>query len=374
MDEFDRIVTDPGLRRVDVEEHALGPNADGLLHGRFHVFSTSGTTGVRGLFVFDEQEWRTWIAAGMRQLTWTGVTPETRLAAIGAPSPLHCTRRLFAAFRSGRSGSPELTVLTPIEQTVAALNEYQPEVLGGYASIMALLADEQLAGRLRISPRIVPVSSEVLTEDMDERIRRAWKTAPSNIYASTEALFIAGPAAGETGMHVSEDLLIVESVDERNRPVAAGTPGYKLLLTSFVGRTQPLIRYELSDSVTFAEEIGGSRLPYARIERVDGRNDDILRLPAGGGGEVAVHPYALRAPFSTLPGVRQYQIVERPGRLAVRVALSPEAPSGTPELVRARVGGVLATAGAAVELDVDSVAAIEREPGIGAKVKLVKRL
>jgi hypothetical protein len=45
-------------------------------------------------------------------------------------------------------------------------------------------------------------------------------------------------------------------------------------------------------------------LPYARIAAVDGRSDDIIALPAAGGGRVVVHPFRLRAPFAALPDVR----------------------------------------------------------------------
>jgi phenylacetate-CoA ligase len=48
-------------------------------------------------------------------------------------------------------------------EVVARLNELQPDALVAYASMIRTLADEQLAGRLRIAPRAVNSSSEVLT-------------------------------------------------------------------------------------------------------------------------------------------------------------------------------------------------------------------
>ena len=53
-------------------------------------------------------------------------------------------------------------------------------------------------------------------------------------------------------MDVLEDLVVLEVVDEHDRPVEPGVPGYKVLLTNLVGRAQPLLRYELTDSVTLA--------------------------------------------------------------------------------------------------------------------------
>ena len=53
--------------------------------------------------------------------------------------------------------------------------------------MIALLAEEQLQGRLAIEPRVVLTSSEVLTDDAAARIEAAWGTTPVNAYSSTEA-------------------------------------------------------------------------------------------------------------------------------------------------------------------------------------------
>ena len=51
----------------------------------------------------------------------------------------------------------------PLAEIVARLNAAQPPALIGYASKLAELAREQLAGRLSITPRSVVSISEVLT-------------------------------------------------------------------------------------------------------------------------------------------------------------------------------------------------------------------
>jgi phenylacetate-coenzyme A ligase PaaK-like adenylate-forming protein len=71
-----------------------------------------------------------------------------------------------------------------------------------------------------------------------------------------------------------------------------------VLVTNLINRAQPLIRYELSDSATVADGPDSSGLPFQRLAAVDGRSDDIFRFPSAMGGEVAVHPYRLRAPFA----------------------------------------------------------------------------
>ena len=63
---------------------------------------------------------------------------------------------------------------TPLPDLVEALNEYEPEALIAYASVLGMLADEQLEGRLSIEPRVTIATSEVLTEQLAERVGKAW--------------------------------------------------------------------------------------------------------------------------------------------------------------------------------------------------------
>ena len=371
MDNFDRIVTDPALQLSELEAHVTSAEANRPFRG-YRVFSTSGTAGLRGLTIYSHEEFALWTAASLRLFAWTGITPQTRLVAIGSPDPVHITNQLFSAFRSGRQDAPRVSVLTPIDEIVAALNEYQPEALVGYTSVGHLLAQQQLDGRLRIQPRVVALGSEVLTGEATQRIREAWRIEPVNVYASTEVLFIATSRPPHTDLHIYDDLLIIEVVDEHNRPVPPGKPGFKVLVTNLVNRVQPLIRYELSDSVVLAEGPDPSGLPYGRFASVDGRSDDVLRLSARAGGELPVYPYRLRAPFSGLSEVRQYQIIHDESGLQVRVVLQPAASPETLVRVREALLRALDDIGAlAPSIEVVPVASIEREAH-GSKLKLIK--
>jgi phenylacetate-coenzyme A ligase PaaK-like adenylate-forming protein len=90
MDNFDRIVTDPRLRLA----HLAGADPGRPVLGRYRVFATAGTTGLRGLFVYSDEEFACWIATCLRGMACWGLTPATRLAGIGSPSPLHISNQL----------------------------------------------------------------------------------------------------------------------------------------------------------------------------------------------------------------------------------------------------------------------------------------
>ena len=241
-----------------------------LYLGEYRIFSTSGTTGIPGLFLYSQAEFAHWVAVFVRSFARLGMTPETRIVGVGAPSALHLSQQVIAAMQAGRGGTPKISVATPLDEMVAALEAYRPEVIGGYPSVIALLAEEQLQGRLSMAPRVVLTTSEVLTEDAAARIEAAW-TKPVEGYFTTEVGVVAAGSLDHVGQHVCEEAL-VEVVDEENRPVPAGTLGSKVLLTNLVNRTQPLIRYELSDAVVVDDGPDPSQRPYDRIMRIDGRS------------------------------------------------------------------------------------------------------
>ena len=133
MDNFDSIVTEPRLRRAELEAHLAGPGAGQPYLGRYRLFTTAGTTGLRGLFVEDADEFAVWIGTCLRGLASWGIGPATRLAGIGSPSPLHISNQVYAELLAGRAGAaPRLAVTTPVPEMVAALNAFQPEALTAY--------------------------------------------------------------------------------------------------------------------------------------------------------------------------------------------------------------------------------------------------
>jgi phenylacetate-coenzyme A ligase PaaK-like adenylate-forming protein len=380
MGHFDEIVTDGRLRRGQVEAHLAGPSAGELLGG-FRVFSTAGSTGRRGVFAYSAAEFAVWMAAQVRMLHTMGVTASMRVAAVGAPDPVHLSRQVFAALAAGRPAAvtagrpavPDLSVTTPLPELVSALNAYQPDAVPTYASTAAMLAEEQLAGRLRIAPAIVATGAEVLTGDMRQRIVEAWGVEPHQAYLATEAPLLASTCARQVGLHLWEDLTLVEVVDDRNQPAEPGVPGHKVLITNLVNRTQPLIRYELSDSVTLAADPDPTGMPFRRLAAVDGRSDDAIALPAADGTTVTVHPLRLRAPFGAFPDVIQYQIGYDGTALTVRLVLRGGSSPGLPGQIQAALTRALRQAGAVPPpITTVRVPVIDREPGHAGKYKLVK--
>jgi phenylacetate-coenzyme A ligase PaaK-like adenylate-forming protein len=244
---------------------------------------------------------------------------------------------------------------------VDALNAYRPEAIVGYPTVAALLADEQLEGRLDIAPRILAFGSEPITADIVGRVEAAWGVRPANVYATTEVPIVASSSPQDPCLDIAEDLVVVEVEDDR------------ILVTNLASRTLPLIRYEIGDVVTAADGPSPAGRPYRRLVAVQGRSGDVLRLTGRDGARVAVHPFRLGRPLAAFPDVRQFQVLVAGERVTMRVVLKPSAPRDVPDRLRAAIARELEDAGAPTpDVAVEPVAAIVRDDGPGAKLKLVR--
>jgi phenylacetate-coenzyme A ligase PaaK-like adenylate-forming protein len=215
-----------------------------------------------------------------------------------------------------------LGVTMPIPRLVEALNAFQPELMLAYPSVGALLAEEQLRGRLRISPTGITTTSELCTPQMAERMAEAFGVRPDQMYGTTEGAW-ATSCEQRGAMHLFEDLSIFENVDDEGQPVPDGERGSRLLVTNLYNRVQPMIRFEVSDLVTLESEPCACGRTTRRMTSVDGRADDVLYL-AGHHGRVPVHPLQFDV-VTADRAVREFQVVQERERLRLRVVLREDA-------------------------------------------------
>ncbi|MFZ5482028.1 MAG: phenylacetate--CoA ligase family protein [Myxococcota bacterium] len=372
MARWDDIVTDPDLRLADAQAHVAEMAAGALFRGRWYVSATSGTSGTRGVFAWEPSEWAWILASYARAQDWAGVgvslAKRRRMAVVSSKAPWHQSALVGATVDSPWIPTLRLDAAAPLAETCAALDAFQPETLVLYASMARVLAEEQLGGRLRIRPRAVFCASEVLTGATRARARDAWGSEPFEVYAATEPAGIASECLAHR-MHLYEDLVIPEFVDEGGRAVPPGTFGARTLVTVLFSRTLPLLRYELDDRVRPSAEPCGCGRPYATIDGIEGRADEVLELPAAAGGTLAIHPVLFHQVLEPV-SAHGWQVVANGDAITVLVA-HPVAPFDPRALAaalcrRLREAGVLAPA-----VRVETVDAIPR--GATAKARQVRR-
>jgi len=332
MDNFDDVVTDTAVMRSEVDAFVadLG-NVGHRFLGRYPVWMTSGTTGEPGIFLQDDRALTATDAVGDRWSIPAFLSPKTlerllrnsmraaELAVSGghyaAASGIAMIREEHPFMRDRiRLFSPK----QPLSELVTSLNEYQPVILIGYTSVIKELAREQRAGQLDIQPAFITPSGEPITDAEKQELRETFDCTVREIYGATEFYAIAVECA-HGNLHANTDWVVLEPVDENYQLVDPGEPSDTVLLTNLANRIQPIVRYELGDSVTIYEGPCPCGSPFPVLE-VEGRQGEILRFETDEGETVPVFPLALTSVVEEVPGVQRTQIVRTgPDTLSVRL-------------------------------------------------------
>jgi len=322
IDHFDDIVTDRRITMRALDDHVARRRPGTRFRHRYWVCATSGTSGRHAVFPYGFSEWATVLASYSRVNDWAGVhwkpPHRLRIGIVGAQSRWHQSAAAPHSLRSLFVAISPMSPADPLREISTRLSAKVPDVLLILAGMVPALTEEAKSGRLRIAPQAVISVAELLTPAARRLIRETWNVEPYDMYATTEAAGMAAECGCHAGLHLFEDLIIPEVVDERNRPVPTGTPGAKLLVTVLYSRTVPLIRYQLEDSVTLNAGPCPCGRPFQRLSRVEGRIAETLRFDRGDATAAVLHPVRFGSIFDTLE-LKGWQVVRRPHRLTILV-------------------------------------------------------
>jgi phenylacetate-coenzyme A ligase PaaK-like adenylate-forming protein len=364
MDDVAASLTDRSITRADLEAFVADPARVGeLLRDRYAVWTSSGTSGDPGLFVHDRRAIA--IYEALEVLRFRGLPSFAdygtrffggeRFALVmvtgGHFASVSSTEHLRRAFPWLAETVRPFSLFAPLAELVAQLNDYGPALLATYPTAAEVLANEQVAGRLRLRLAELWTGGEFLPDCVKTRLEQVFGCRVRNGYGASEFLSIASDC-GHGAMHVNADWVLLEPVDEEYRPVPLGTPSYTTLLTNLANLAQPLIRYDIGDSVTPLPPCScGSTLPAIRVE---GRHDDALRFTDMNGRSVNLLPLVLTTVMEEEADVYDFQLTQT-GARTLRVALG-----GAARLAGARVRTALAAHFArnqlgAIEIEVDAL-------------------
>lgn len=304
----------PILTRDEIREHAqemlsTAPAARPI------PYSTGGSSGEPlQLFIDSHRAAADW-AARWRAREWWNLRPgdcEVMLWG-GASQP-----SMRDSLKSWRDHMLNQHVLSAFDLSPESMNRYvrrirdlKPVCAYGYASSLALLARyalDEFAGTAPLASRrlrAVFATGEVLTPADAGVIAQAFDAPVVGEYGCRDGGLL-GCACPHGSLHVPQENVIVEVVDEEGRPVAPGRPG-DVVITYLETFAMPVIRYRNGDVAVAGESPCRCGRPSQVLKQIRGRRTDHV-VCRRDGKLVTMHALALIYVIREVEGVRQFRI------------------------------------------------------------------
>jgi len=326
LESFDQTIADGKITLQEIEQY----QSDSLpvLRDKYLISKTSGTTGTPGIFVTDLDDWAEFrgamFARIMRdRLTLKHVLPylfrKFRMGFLVSEYPFAVSGQSAVSAKQTRQPYVRVEIFpieTPTEENISALNEFQPDYLHAFPSILEQIAHRKLNGEpVNFHPHVISMGSESTTASARETIMKAFPKAElRNQYGTTECVLL-GNSCPAGKLHINSDYVIMEPMDEHGNPVGAGERSDHVLITNLLNHLQPIIRYKLEDCVRIIPEqcVCGRSSPMIEIEgrkseyfHLKDHEGNIRKLPAF---QLAIELYKLALPGpNQLVHVRQNEI------------------------------------------------------------------
>jgi phenylacetate-CoA ligase len=163
---------------------------------------------------------------------------------------------------------------------IAAINDFQPEFIGGYVGMLGHLALLKETGfGERISPLYIAATGSVLDPFLKSFIEKTFHAKIFEVYGATESGLI-GFQCKQGSYHLMSDLVYAEFLRE-GHPVSSGEAG-EMIITKFHGKGTPILRYSaINDIVAPLDGSCSCGKTGMLIKKIYGRNDLAIYLPDG---------------------------------------------------------------------------------------------
>ena len=296
MENWDDIVTDKSLTLKKVIEHLdKMSHAEELLplDNKYLVFSTGGSTGKKGIFVYNFEVLKKFACDRDRLIRinsqhYLNLQPNEKLktAQIITTNATHATYVISKLSNPTDQVKHYFPVTWPIQDIIDRLNELQPHRIAALPSTIHRLCKSAQTGELNIDPKIISVTAEPLYGPIRDMIHQTWPNVNLfNSYGATEGVLATNCQPNSSYMHLYDHRSIFFPVSRCNQAVRVGEFCDKLIFTNLSSFTLPLINYELDDQIRFMPDRCSCGSPYPVIEEPKGRAAQDFVFP----GNIRVH-------------------------------------------------------------------------------------
>ena len=240
---------------------------------------SSGTSGNRGLFLTSKEEKEMWVAAIFDRVI--GLSWKKRKVAFF----LRANNNLYESVQSRLLAFQFYDIKTPLEEHIANLFEWMPDILVAQPSILVAIAQSYSAhGKNPSFSKVISVA-EVLEEDQKKYLAEAFACPVGQVYQCTEGFLAYTCSEGQ--LHLNEDWLGIEKkyLDETQTR-------FHPIITDYLRSSQPVVRYELNDILHEGPPCRcGSKSTV--ISKIEGRSDDVFQFNQEG-SQIDVYPDFIR--------------------------------------------------------------------------------
>jgi phenylacetate-CoA ligase len=268
---------------LDAEQGAHPPFGDYTCSPReswMGMFTTSGTSGRKLKRVVSRRDWRLMIAFLHRNAP---TPPPGEIFMLLGPIDGLLGPSVGVEAARQRGAIPVLAGMWDTRTKVQAIAELRPGVIAGAASYIVHLSE--VAAEMGVDLASCGLRAVTSFGEPGAAIEATHATIRDRYgveqivdgYGLTEVWPLGGNCPQSRALHIPEDIVAVECIDpDTGEPVPEGEPG-EIVLTTLVGDTHPLLRYRTRDvgRLLYSEPCAcGST--FARIERIEGRTDDMI--------------------------------------------------------------------------------------------------
>ncbi|MDE5738371.1 MAG: phenylacetate--CoA ligase [Oscillospiraceae bacterium] len=273
------------------------------------IHASSGTTGKPTVVGYTRNDLNNWSDCVARLCTAVGVN-DTDIAQISFGYGLF-TGALGLHYGLEKIGCAVIPISSGnTKKQAMILKDFGTSVListPSYAMYMSEVAHEMGISNDELKLRIGLFGSEGCTNALRDKIEKGFGLFSTDNYGMSELMGpgVAGECEYRCGLHFAEDHFIPEVINsETGEVLPAGEKG-ELVITTLTKEGIPMLRYRTKDITRIHYETCKCGRTHARMEKVQGRSDDMLKIRG-----VNVFPSQIESVMANIEGISpHYELI-----------------------------------------------------------------
>lgn len=280
--------------------------------GKLIHYQTGGSSGEPLQFYVSKTRISHDVAAKWRATNWWGVDIGDKELVIWG-SGIECGKQSLLrawrdkAFRSYLVPARELS-LERLDDIIQHIIDFKPRMLFGYPSILSHIAKRAVQQNVschQLGIQVAFVTSEVLDESQKQLIEKTFGCPVANGYGGRDAGFLAHQCP-KGSMHITQEDVILEIIDENDRPVKPGEAG-EIVVTHLQSYGFPFIRYRTGDLGRLSNRTCNCGRGLMILDDIIGRSSDLIYTQEG----AVVHRAEIVNPIAKLSNIERFQFIQK---------------------------------------------------------------